>query len=527
MNMQDEMAVSSRQESSKDLIPLAKLPRHKLRLNPIFVLTVMLGLSLLLWPTRALRSDNFVFYFPNTRQVLPLEVLGQAKYLPLLPVLNLVGKVMGIQEKKNSLKVWFGSAQLELRLDERKVRLDKVWLSLSDPARTSNGQWMVPVDFLTTVLPKLTRESVEYQVGTNRIFLGDVKPSAFTVRLDQIGTGARLTVQFTDKVTVRTASSNGKWILFLGDHPVEPLEQTFRFQDPYVSELQFDDQDGVPKLILTPATSGLNFYPSLAEGGKVLLADVLKPPPVVARQPLPSEPATGGPPTPLAGETAPGVVEEVPEAPPGPPLPAVVLDAGHGGQEVGARSRDGVLEKDLVAQLVSRVRLALLTTKRYRIILTRVGDVDRSFEQRETAANLTRPILFLTFHAGNFGSSGPRVVVYSYRPAALAAPGGAGSNEPPALFVPWERVQRAHLARSRELALVLQQQFSQIPGVIAEKPREAPVRALRSVNAPAVAIEIGSLSPDADSGPVTNPNFLQEVSAAIAQSIAAFQGGGA
>ena len=48
MNMQDEMAVSSRQESSKDLIPLAKLPRHKLRLNPIFVLTVMLGLSLLL-----------------------------------------------------------------------------------------------------------------------------------------------------------------------------------------------------------------------------------------------------------------------------------------------------------------------------------------------------------------------------------------------------------------------------------------------------------------------------------------------
>jgi len=42
-----------------------------------------------------------------------------------------------------------------------------------------------------------------------------------------------------------------------------------------------------------------------------------------------------------------------------------------------------------------------------------------------------------------------------------------------------------------------------------------------------VAIEIGSLSPDADSGPVTNPNFLQEVSAAIAQSIAAFQGGGA
>lgn len=213
----------------------------------------LLGLALLLWPARALRSDNFIFYLPTTRSLIALEIIDGNKYLPLVSVLNTVGKVDALQEKRDSLKVWFGDAQIEVRADEKKVRVNKSRLDLAQPVRRPKGQWLVPVDFLTTVLPRLTSETVEYQEGTNRIFIGNVKPISFTVRLDQTANGARVTVQFTDKVTIRTAASNGKWYLFLGGRPVEPLEQTFRFQDQYVTELRFDDQDGLPKLILTPA----------------------------------------------------------------------------------------------------------------------------------------------------------------------------------------------------------------------------------------------------------------------------------
>ena len=104
--------------------------------------------------------------------------------------------------------------------------------------------------------------------------------------------GVRLTFQFTDKVTVRTASINGKWVMFLGDHPIEPLEQSFHFQNPYVTDVHFDDQDGLPKLVITPSGVGLNFYPVVAEGGKVLLADVLKPPPPLPQTPAPSAPGS-------------------------------------------------------------------------------------------------------------------------------------------------------------------------------------------------------------------------------------------
>ncbi len=500
--------------------PLVGPFRRYLPHSPAVALTVALGLTWVFWPARPLRSDNFVFYFPGARHVVPIDMIKNAGYLPLLQVLNLIGTVNGFQQKQKSLKVWFGNAQIELRLGDKKVRVDKVGFKLSQPIRVAEGQWLVPMDFLSSVLPKLTHEPIEYQMGAKRIFIGDVKPASFSVRLDPISNGARLTVQFTDSVTVRTAASNGKWVVFLGDRPVEPLEQTFRFQDPYVSELQFDDHDGVPKLILTPAEGGLNFYPAQSGGGKTLVADVLKPPAVTAQQP-PAKPTTAIAPTP-ARPLAAGT-EGVPAPQAGPPLPVVVLDAGHGGQDPGARSRDGVLEKDLVAQLGGRIRLALLSTKKYRIVLTRVGDANPTFEERELAANAARPIAFLTFHAGNFGVSTPLVAVYTYQLSSILH--SSVCEAPRQFFVPWRNAQEFHLNRSRQLAQGLQQEFEQISGVNVPKPAEAPVRALRSVNAPAVAIEVGSLSPDSDSGALTNSNFQQQISTAIVRALDAFREG--
>jgi N-acetylmuramoyl-L-alanine amidase len=503
------------------------LLRHFPRSRFLALLGFILALGLFLWPSRQLRSDNFVFYFPGSRHVLPVETIESSKYLPLLQVLNLLGKVGGLREKRNSLKVFFGSTELEFRRDEKKVRLDKNSYDLQNPVRLLNGQWIVPVDFITQVIPHLTHQMVEYQMGADRIFIGDVRPASFSVRLDRLSNGVRLTVQFTDVVSVRTASRNGKWIMFLGDRPVEPLEPAYHFlQNPYVSELRFDDQDGIPKLVLTPSAPGLNFYPVLAEGGKILLADVLKPPPVVAQ---PSEPQAEQPPatastTPSAGQAPPpGVTAESPAAPPGPPLPVVVLDAGHGGADTGAHSRDGILEKDLVAQYVARVRLALLTTGNYRIVLTRTGDVNVSFEDRTNAANLAHALCFLTFHAGDLGPASLQVAVYTYQfptPPAASTP-----DTPRSIFVPWDQVQVAFFDRSRQFATELQHQLATIPGLTTDAPVPAPVRTLRSINAPAVALEIGRLAPDADAAPLTNSNLQQQVANAIISALATLKGG--
>lgn len=479
------------------------------------------ALVLLIWPSRELRSDNFVFYLPGNHQVMPVEKVGGSAYLPLLKVLNLVGTVGAMQEKKNTLKVWLGSTQLELRQDDKKVRLGKTTLSLANPVEIANGEWMVPLDFLYSALPRLTREPLEYRVGDRRMFIGDVRPATFSLRLDAIPGGARLDVEFSGKVTAQSASTNGKWVLLLGDTPVQPLEPTVRFQNHYLSEVQFDDQDGVPKLILTPGSPGLNFYPSSRNQGRELQVEVVQPGTVVAQQAQPQppgKPAAGGPAQPPAATTPPATALV---APPAPPLPVVVLDAGHGGSDSGSHSRDGLLEKNLTAQLAARVAVVLSAGKKVRVVATRSGDADPSFDDRDAIANAERPTAFVTFHAGDLGTPSPRVIVYTYGPPAPPPP----SLNLAALFVPWTWAQIAHLDRSRQLAAALAQQLGQVQGLTVAGPQAAPVRQLRSVNAAAVAVEVGSLASNADAGPLAAPPFQQQIADAIVRALTAWAGG--
>ena len=498
---------------------LRRFLRAQILIPPVLVI----GLAALFWPNREL-GENFVFYLPTGSHTLPVETTAGAKYLPLLQVLNLVGKVGGIQEKKNTLKVFFGSTQIELRADDTRVQVAKSNVEVAQPVHLTNGQWMVPLDFLTTVLPRLTHQAVEYQEGTNRIFLGDVRPGSFTVRLDPVANGARVTVQFTDKIAVRTTSSNGKWVMFLGDHPMEPLEPVYHFQNSYISELRYDDQDGVPKLILSPTSGGLNFYPQVAEGDKTLLAEVVKATSPTAQ----TAPAQAGSQPPAAGQ-APGAsnpqnTAESPVAPPSPPLPTVALDAGHGGDDAGGRSHDGVLEKDLTAQCVARVRSALVGTAKYRVALTRTGDVNVTADQRALTANLSGAVYFLSFHAGDLGTTSPRIAIFTFEtPTAVDS---AAVPIPTPAFLPWQQVQRSRLGQSLPLALALQQQFALMNGLQADSPTPAPVRILRNINAAAVAIELGRFAPDTDSAGLTNPAFQQQMAGAVVQALASLDKGG-
>jgi N-acetylmuramoyl-L-alanine amidase len=113
--------------------------------------------------------------------------------------------------------------------------------------------------------------------------------------------------------------------------------------------------------------------------------------------------------------------------------------------------------------------------------------------------------------------------VYSYQagsPAELH-----DNSEPRPLLVLWNKVYEVHLDQSRQLARVLQQKFAALPGLTTDEPQEAPVRGLRSVDAPAVAIEIGTLTPEADAGTLTDPSFQQQIANVAAAALDTWRGG--
>ena len=480
-------------------------------------LGTLVAVAALLWSPQILRSDNLIIYQPGSHLSVPIQMVDKTPYVPLLPTLNAVGKVGAVREKRDSLKVWFGAFEIEVRLNNKQIRIGKGKLELSQPVVKPASQWLVPVDFLSNTLPRLTKQTVEYKPGASRVFVGDVHPISLALRLEPRGEGTRIIIQLGEKVPIRTASTNGKWYIYLGDKPIQPSDVVYHFQDPNISDIRFDDQDGLPKLIITPSAVGMNFVPTTSEGGTVLFADVFRPvPSAPAGPPGGSEEAQTLPPTEPGAAGTPEGESELPEMP-GPPLPVVVLDAAHGGPDTGVRGRDGILEKDLTAQLASRVRLALIATRKFRIRLTRVGDINPSFEQRETVANMAKPVAFLSFHAGNLGNTTPRVIVFNYRSVKLE------TDQPPPLLVPWSELNRLHAEESQRLAQVLQTRLAQIPGLSADPPVEAPVRSLRSINCAAVAIELGSLNPAQDSGPLTSVVLQQQIATAIVAGLEGFR----
>lgn len=506
------------------------------------ILAAALGLFLLLWPTRALRSDNFVFYLPGTHEIVPLRNFGHTQYFSLLRVLNTAGTVSGLQESSDTLTVYYGSATLKFRARKKKVEVDGKGINLSDAVRVEEGQWLVPVDFLSRVLPRIVKKPVKYQEGSQRAFLGAVHPATFALHLTRVPEGARLTAEFTAPVSMRTASRNGKWVVYLGNRPIQPLEHRIRFKNPYLASVRFDDQDGEPKLIITPRKEGLDFYPTLTDYGRTIRADLLASSPATARTTPAAAPPTqiAPPPAPATSAEAQQQVAPVPSPAPLSNLPVVVLDPGHGGNNLGAQGADGVVEKNLVAQLAMRTRMALLATGKYRVVLTRMGDTDPNFDQRDSIANAARPLAFISFHAGNLGFRTPQVAVYTYlrslppappapaaQPPGVQQPPGAMNNVPPLLLRPWATLQESHLAASQNLGQSLHDQLANIPGLAPVDLSRAPVRVLRSVDAPAAALEVGSLAPGVDPAQLLSAAFQTRLARAVVAAIEGFHPEGA
>lgn len=218
--------------------------------------------------------------------------------------------------------------------------------------------------------------------------------------------------------------------------------------------------------------------------------------------------ATQPPQTPGAAQTTPSVATPAgPQAPTASPVSVVVLDPAHGGSDSGARGPSGVLESEVVLDFARVVRVAL-EAQGFRVILTREGNQDPSFDDRSTLINGIADAVFVSLHVSSTGPLGTaRAYSCMFPNPAPGDPVGATPNTQ--LFAPisgsrrpglieWSLAQKAFVARSQKLAQLAQIQLAQKFQGSPDTPLEAPVRQLRTVAAPAIAIELSSVAvPDA------------------------------
>ena len=162
----------------------------------------------------------------------------------------------------------------------------------------------------------------------------------------------------------------------------------------------------------------------------------------------------------------------------------VVLDPAHGGTDLGARGTGGLHESDIVLEFAAQIRTAL-ESQGFQVLQTRQGNENPSFDDRSAMANAQRGAIFVTLHIASTGVTGTaRVYVMSDLPATVDRTG----------LIPWDRAQGPFLSLSRKLGDEVQgllaQRFKGSPGVA----QTASVRQLRTTAAPAIAVEVSSVT---------------------------------
>jgi N-acetylmuramoyl-L-alanine amidase len=217
------------------------------------------------------------------------------------------------------------------------------------------------------------------------------------------------------------------------------------------------------------------------------------------------------------------------ETQPGKGAFEIVLDAGHGGWDLGAVGRKGLLEKELVFDVVERLGILLEKRLGATVIYTRQEDSFLSLEKRAEIANLARADLFLSVHANYSDLSTARGVetyyTNTYSSVKARTPDTASLQQ-----VDWSGVVdiRAKVKGARWFASDIQQSLyaglaARNPGLRNRGVKEAEYVVLTGTQMPAVLAEISYVSSPADEDRLQGSEYRQIIAEALYKGVARYR----
>src|SRR6266478_6937537 len=222
------------------------------------------------------------------------------------------------------------------------------------------------------------------------------------------------------------------------------------------------------------------------------------------------------------------------------PMPArtgkfrIVLDAGHGGWDLGTVGRQGLLEKDLVLDVTQRLGRLLQARLGSEVMFTRSGDTYLPLDQRADFANQTQADLFVSVHA-NYSSSAALRGVETYYTNLFSAPGAREvEKHDDGTFAKLTPVSLSagglheKIEESRRLASSVQRSLyatlaASSPDIRNRGIKDSAFAVLTGTTMPAILTEISFVSSPADERNLQSASYRQQIAEALYKGIARYQ----
>lgn len=458
----------------------------------------------LAWATHARVQDPVSYRVVTVDGIQSLVVhssTGSTDIVTLDAAARLFGLLVRDDARAGGVVVVSGSDRVVLTAGQSTVSSGGRLVSLSAPVIRAGTTWLVPIDFLRTL-----GRGIDVRRAARLIVVPPAVVPRVTSRFDTTATGGRLQLTLDPAVTTRMTRDGTRVSIRVQATALE-LEPPTGLPAAWIAGIRADG----PSLLvdLGSAVTDVRFDPA------GLTLDLI------------------------------GAAPSTPVAPPAAPISTmdrtlgirtVVLDPGHGGDDAGTRSADGLLEKDLTLALAQRVKALLEARLGVRVVLTRDADTSVPADRRAALANNTKADLFVSLHANGSplpGLRGAQVLSLDARDYATLE-GAVRRPDTPAVpvpiagggtrvidTVPWQLAQLPHVTASATFAGVMATRLAGAGAVMQTRAVDAaPLRVLVGANMPAILIELGVLTNRDDGQALTDAAYLQRLADAIATAIA-------
>jgi N-acetylmuramoyl-L-alanine amidase/putative methionine-R-sulfoxide reductase with GAF domain len=217
------------------------------------------------------------------------------------------------------------------------------------------------------------------------------------------------------------------------------------------------------------------------------------------------------------------------------PKMRIVVDAGHGGWDLGTVGKRGLLEKDLVLEIAQRLGKLLESRLGAEVILTRNDDNYIPLDERAGIANQSQADLFVSVHA-NYSDLPSARGVETYYTNLFSAPSAKDletrdqgtRNQSAAVLTPTELHDK--IEQSRRLAASVQRSLygtlsAQNPGLRDRGVKAASYVVLTETAMPGILAEVSFVSSPADEQKLRSDGYREQIAEALYKGIARYAAG--
>jgi N-acetylmuramoyl-L-alanine amidase len=475
------------------------------------------------------------FSFVATAQTPPLTVLSRdgRKPLPVTAINNQdyvavddINTVFGTTAREDrlagGLTITLRGRSIVLTADQNVVSVSGRLVSLAAPPVRRDNRWFVPAEFLPRAMSLILDTRLDLRRAARLLIVGDVRAPRVVVRVDAGTTNVAVTFEVTPNTPAQVTAQAGRLVVQFEADVLDLALPSVPGQT-FLTGLAPGDTPNTVVITTGPRYATHRVTTSQADAGSGRLTVDLLP---ATTTDAPAAPALPVPDSRLV----------IPSQAPSSGLRTVVIDPGHGGEELGTQGAKGTLEKDITLSVARRLRTLIESRLGAKVFLTREDDRTLSLDDRSAFANNHQADVFLSIHANSAvrpSLKGAEVYFLTVERADAEARKRAGESAPtlPALgggsreidLILWETAQARYLEQSAALAGYVEQALA---GRIAMSPRpvqQAPFRVLVGANMPAALVEIGYLSNTEQEAQLATGVYQDTVAQALLDALIKFR----